>query len=129
VVAYLPKQVDLVRPVRIVERGRQEHRDQIVLLAELGVLLLLFLIGMELSLRGFARVWRIARDGTLEEPNYEATAALVRDSRMRVLSAGGVGAAAHVERLIGTGAEAAIIGRALYTGDITVTAALAAARA
>ena len=37
-----------------------ENRDQIVLLAELGVLLLLFLIGMELSLRGFARVWRIA---------------------------------------------------------------------
>ena len=37
-----------------------ENRDRIVLLAELGVLLLLFLIGMELSLRGFARVWRIA---------------------------------------------------------------------
>lgn len=70
----------------------------------------------------------ISRDGTLEEPNYEATAALVRDSGMKVLSAGGVGAAAHVERLIDTGAEAAIIGRALYTGDITVGAALAAAR-
>ena len=37
-----------------------ENRDRIVLLAELGVLLLLFLIGMELSLRGFARVWRVA---------------------------------------------------------------------
>ena len=70
----------------------------------------------------------ISRDGTLEEPNYEATAALVRDSGMQVLSAGGVGAAAHVERLIDTGAEAAIIGRALYTGDITVAAALAAAQ-
>ncbi|MDA0261328.1 MAG: cation:proton antiporter [Proteobacteria bacterium] len=37
-----------------------ENRDQIAVLAELGVLLLLFLIGMELSLRGFARVWRVA---------------------------------------------------------------------
>ena len=36
------------------------NRDQIAVLAELGVLMLLFLIGMELSLRGFARVWRIA---------------------------------------------------------------------
>ena len=41
-----------------------ENRDQIVVLAELGVLLLLFLIGMELSLRGFARVWRIAMIAT-----------------------------------------------------------------
>ena len=70
----------------------------------------------------------ISRDGTLEEPNYEATAQLVRDSGLRVLSAGGVGAAAHVEKLLPTGAEAAIIGRALYTGDITVAEAVAAAK-
>ena len=69
----------------------------------------------------------ISRDGTLEEPNYDATAALVRDSGLLVLSAGGVGAAAHVAKLVPTGAEAAIIGRALYTGDITVAEALAAA--
>lgn len=69
----------------------------------------------------------IARDGTLEEPNYAATAALVRDSNLKVLSAGGVGAASHIANLIPTGAEAAIIGRALYTGDITIAAARAAA--
>lgn len=68
----------------------------------------------------------ISRDGTLEEPNYEATAALVRDSGLKVLSAGGVGAAEHVARLVPTGAEAAIIGRALYTGDITIAEAVAA---
>lgn len=71
----------------------------------------------------------ISRDGTLEEPNYDATAALVRDSGLRVLAAGGVGAAAHIAQLARTGAEAAIIGRALYTGDITLAAALAAAGA
>ena len=69
----------------------------------------------------------ISRDGTLEEPNYDATAALVRDSGLRVLAAGGVGAATHIAPLARTGAEAAIIGRALYTGDITLAAALAAA--
>lgn len=71
----------------------------------------------------------ISRDGTLEEPNYDATAALVRDSGLRVLAAGGVGAATHIAQLARTGAEAAIIGRALYTGDITLAAALAAAGA
>ena len=70
----------------------------------------------------------ISRDGTLEEPNYAATAQLVRDSGLRVLSAGGVGTAAHVAKLVATGAEATIIGRALYTGDITVAGAVAAAQ-
>jgi phosphoribosylformimino-5-aminoimidazole carboxamide ribotide isomerase len=69
----------------------------------------------------------ISRDGTLEEPNYSATAALVRDSGLKVLSAGGVGAAGHVAKLVPTGAEAAIIGRALYTGDVTIAAAVASA--
>jgi monovalent cation:H+ antiporter-2, CPA2 family len=35
-------------------------RDQVGVLAELGVLLLLFVIGMELSLRNFKRVWVVA---------------------------------------------------------------------
>jgi CPA2 family monovalent cation:H+ antiporter-2 len=40
-------------------------RGQISTLAELGVLLLLFLVGMELSLRGFKRVWRTALIATV----------------------------------------------------------------
>jgi CPA2 family monovalent cation:H+ antiporter-2 len=44
--------------------GLVEDRAQISLLAELGVLMLLFLIGMELSLRAFKTVWRIALLGT-----------------------------------------------------------------
>ncbi|ANK79649.1 MAG: hypothetical protein TEF_01700 [Rhizobiales bacterium NRL2] len=35
-------------------------RDEVEFIAELGVLMLLFLIGMELSLRSFRRVWRLA---------------------------------------------------------------------
>ena len=45
--------------------GLVEDRDRINLLAELGVLMLLFLIGLELSLKAFKKVWRIALFGTL----------------------------------------------------------------
>jgi CPA2 family monovalent cation:H+ antiporter-2 len=38
--------------------GLVEDREQIALLAELGVLVLLFIIGLELSLRAFKLVWR-----------------------------------------------------------------------
>ncbi len=37
-----------------------QSRDQVSVLAELGVLLLLFVVGMELSLRTFKKVWGIA---------------------------------------------------------------------
>lgn len=42
-----------------------ENRDQIIVLADLGVLMLLFLVGMELSLSDFRRVWRGALVATL----------------------------------------------------------------
>jgi CPA2 family monovalent cation:H+ antiporter-2 len=40
--------------------GLVENEASIGLLAELGVLLLLFVIGMELSLRSFRRIWKVA---------------------------------------------------------------------
>lgn len=40
--------------------GLIENRESITFLAELGVLLLLFFVGMELSLRGFRAVWLMA---------------------------------------------------------------------
>lgn len=40
--------------------GLVRNEANIALLADLGVLLLLFVIGMELSLRAFRRIWRIA---------------------------------------------------------------------
>ncbi|MGH6947902.1 MAG: cation:proton antiporter [Kiloniellales bacterium] len=40
--------------------GVVENREVIRIMAELGVLMLLFLIGMELSLRGIRDVWRVA---------------------------------------------------------------------
>ncbi len=40
--------------------GLVENEESIGLLAELGMLLLLFVIGMELSLRAFRQIWKIA---------------------------------------------------------------------
>ena len=40
--------------------GLVSNEENIALLADLGVLMLLFVIGMELSLRAFRRIWRIA---------------------------------------------------------------------
>lgn len=40
--------------------GFVENREQVQLLAELGVLMLLFFIGMELNLRDFLSVWKVA---------------------------------------------------------------------
>ena len=45
--------------------GLVESRESISLLAELGVLMLLFVIGMKLSLRAFRTIWRTALLATL----------------------------------------------------------------
>ena len=42
-----------------------EDREQVQLLAELGVLMLLFLVGMQLSLRAFRSMWKIALLGAM----------------------------------------------------------------
>jgi phosphoribosylformimino-5-aminoimidazole carboxamide ribotide isomerase len=70
------------------------------------------------------------RDGTLTEPNYAALETILADDRLsarnlRVIYAGGVSAIDHLRRLATTGVEAAIVGRALYTGDIDLAEALA----
>jgi phosphoribosylformimino-5-aminoimidazole carboxamide ribotide isomerase len=68
----------------------------------------------------------IARDGTLSEPNYAATAELIRPGGPAVIASGGVASLAQLLRLAEIGCEAAIVGRALYTGDIRLPEALRA---
>lgn len=70
----------------------------------------------------------IARDGTLTEPNYAAVSALVQPGGPAIIASGGVSHIEHIQRLRPTGVSGVIIGRALYTGDIELPAALAAAR-
>lgn len=71
----------------------------------------------------------IARDGTLTEPNYAATSALVRLGGPAIIASGGIASINHLHRLAALGVEGAIIGRALYTGDIALPAALQALQA
>jgi phosphoribosylformimino-5-aminoimidazole carboxamide ribotide isomerase len=66
----------------------------------------------------------IARDGTLTEPNYSATAALVQPDGPAIIASGGVGSIEHLRRLATIGVEGAIIGRALYTGALSLREAL-----
>lgn len=68
----------------------------------------------------------IARDGTLSEPNFSAIGALVQPDGPAIIASGGVGKRAHVQRLASLGVEAAIVGKALYTGDIDLAEAIAA---
>jgi phosphoribosylformimino-5-aminoimidazole carboxamide ribotide isomerase len=70
----------------------------------------------------------IARDGRLEGPNFAMYEQLVSGTSVAVIAAGGVTTVDDVSRLSECGVEAAIIGRALYTGDIDLTGAIAAAR-
>ncbi len=67
---------------------------------------------------------QVARDGTLEGPDLDLYERLVRDSRAAVIASGGVRDADDLRALTRTGVEAAVVGRALYEGRLTVTEAL-----
>lgn len=71
----------------------------------------------------------ISRDGTLTEPNFAATAALVKSTGLAVLASGGIASLEHIRCLATTGVEGAIVGRALYTGDVKLAEAIAVAGA
>ena len=69
----------------------------------------------------------IATDGMLAGPNLEAMAQMQRHVDVPVVASGGVTTAANVTDLAEAGLAAAIIGRALYAGTITLGDALQAA--
>jgi len=66
----------------------------------------------------------ISRDGTLTEPNFTAIAELVTEIRLPIIAAGGISSLTHLRILKQLGAEGAIVGKALYTGDINLKQAL-----
>ncbi len=68
----------------------------------------------------------IARDGTLTQPNFEAIAELTSKTSLPIIAAGGVTSVSHLEKLSQLAVEGAIVGRALYTGDIKLEEAMAA---
>ncbi|MDG3003646.1 1-(5-phosphoribosyl)-5-[(5-phosphoribosylamino)methylideneamino]imidazole-4-carboxamide isomerase [Paludisphaera mucosa] len=66
----------------------------------------------------------IARDGTLEGPNLDATAALCRRVKTSVIASGGVGELADVDRLAALPVVGCIVGRALYEGKFSLADAV-----
>jgi phosphoribosylformimino-5-aminoimidazole carboxamide ribotide isomerase len=66
----------------------------------------------------------IIRDGTLTEPNFAAISELLHSVKIPVIAAGGISSILHLKMLKQLGVEGAIIGKALYTGDINLKEAL-----
>lgn len=69
----------------------------------------------------------IAKDGMLAGPNFEAMAEMQGATSTPVIASGGVTSAEDVARLAKLGLSGCIVGRALYEGQLTLAAALAAA--
>ena len=68
----------------------------------------------------------IARDGTLTEPSWEEIVKVHEATGLMMIVAGGVSSVEHLLRLREIGVEAAIVGKAVYTGDIDLSDAVAA---
>jgi phosphoribosylformimino-5-aminoimidazole carboxamide ribotide isomerase len=66
----------------------------------------------------------ISRDGMLVGPNLNAMEAMARALKIEVIASGGVGRLEDIEMLKSTGVTGVIIGKALYTGNITLESAL-----
>jgi phosphoribosylformimino-5-aminoimidazole carboxamide ribotide isomerase len=66
----------------------------------------------------------IQRDGTLTEPDFETIGELAHNVQLPVIAAGGVATVEHLRTLKKLGAEGAIIGKALYTGNVDLKEAL-----
>jgi phosphoribosylformimino-5-aminoimidazole carboxamide ribotide isomerase len=66
----------------------------------------------------------IDRDGTLTEPNFSAIFELMQNTRLKVIASGGVSSLNHLKMLRQLEVEGAIVGKALYTGDLNLKQAL-----
>jgi len=83
-------------------------------------------LGREMADAGASRLiyTDIKRDGTLTEPNFGMISKLLVAAKVPVIVAGGISRLEHLRRLKELGAEGAIIGKALYTGDIDLAEAV-----
>jgi phosphoribosylformimino-5-aminoimidazole carboxamide ribotide isomerase len=66
----------------------------------------------------------IKRDGTLTEPNLDMIQKLLAEVEVPIIVAGGISKLEHLRRLKELGVQGAIIGKALYTGDIDLREAI-----
>ncbi len=66
----------------------------------------------------------IARDGALTGPNLDALAELQSAVPCPVIASGGVSSLADLRNLASLGVEGAIVGKAIYTGDVDLATAI-----
>ncbi|MCA9133495.1 MAG: 1-(5-phosphoribosyl)-5-[(5-phosphoribosylamino)methylideneamino]imidazole-4-carboxamide isomerase [Planctomycetales bacterium] len=66
----------------------------------------------------------IARDGMLAGPNFEQLAEMQQATSIPVVCSGGVTSLSDIERLLAMNTHAAIVGRAIYEGQLDLTAVL-----
>jgi phosphoribosylformimino-5-aminoimidazole carboxamide ribotide isomerase len=87
-------------------------------------------LGLKMADIGVKRIiyTDIKRDGTLTEPGFEAIAEMVKGVNLPIIAAGGISKLSHLKKLKELGVEGAIVGKALYTGDINLGEALAAVK-
>jgi phosphoribosylformimino-5-aminoimidazole carboxamide ribotide isomerase len=85
-----------------------------------------FAFASQLAAEGFRRIvyTDISRDGALSGPNLAHIRRLCTIGRLGVIASGGVSGVADLLGLRDTGAEAAIVGQALYTGAVDLAEAL-----
>jgi phosphoribosylformimino-5-aminoimidazole carboxamide ribotide isomerase len=69
----------------------------------------------------------IATDGMLTGPNLEALTDMIRATPQPVIASGGIASAADIRAVAAAGAAGCIVGRALYSGEVTLPEAVAAA--
>jgi phosphoribosylformimino-5-aminoimidazole carboxamide ribotide isomerase len=70
----------------------------------------------------------ITRDGTLTEPNYQSIGKVADSTDMRIIAAGGISTVESIMRLHELGIEAAIVGKAIYTGRLSLVDAINAVK-
>lgn len=66
----------------------------------------------------------IATDGTLAGPNVSAMAEMAKAVNIDIIASGGIGSNEHITSLIPTGVEGVIVGKALYTDKVDLSAAI-----
>jgi phosphoribosylformimino-5-aminoimidazole carboxamide ribotide isomerase len=67
----------------------------------------------------------ISRDGMLMGPNVAGVRNMVKSTGMDIIASGGMSELADVTRILDTGAEGIIIGKALYAGTVRLNDAIA----
>lgn len=66
----------------------------------------------------------ISRDGMLNGPNLKAMEEMVKAVNIDIIASGGVGKLEDIKNLKEVGVSGAIVGRALYTGDVDLKQAI-----